>query len=90
MVTALALVLMLGLGALFVSMSTQYAEETYSLLFGEVFGVSQGEVLPIAALGIVAARGDRGRVPPAMLTARCPRSPRPAASPPAGRLYFLS
>ena len=39
MVTALVLVLMLGLGALFVSVSTEYAEETYSLLFGEVFGV---------------------------------------------------
>jgi zinc/manganese transport system permease protein len=41
-VTALALVVMLGLGALFVSVSTEYAQETYSLLFGEVFGVSNG------------------------------------------------
>ena len=39
--TALVLVLMLGLGALFVSLSGQYAQETYSLLFGEVFGVSR-------------------------------------------------
>ena len=53
MVTALAFVLMLGLGALFVSLSSQYAEETYSLLFGEVFGVSAGEVLPILGLGAV-------------------------------------
>ena len=52
-VTALVLVLMLGLGALFLSMSTEYAEVTYSLLFGEVFGVSQNVLLPIAALGIV-------------------------------------
>jgi zinc/manganese transport system permease protein len=51
-VTALSLVLMLGLGALFVSVSTEYAEETYSLLFGEVFGVSSAEVLPIIGLGI--------------------------------------
>src|SRR5579875_804262 len=36
-VTALTQVLMLGLGALFVSVSSQYAKETYSLLFGEVF-----------------------------------------------------
>jgi zinc/manganese transport system permease protein len=50
-VTALVLVLMLGLGALFVSLSTQYAEETYALLFGEVFGVSASAVLPIAGLG---------------------------------------
>jgi zinc/manganese transport system permease protein len=53
-VTALALVLMLGLGALFVSFSTEYAEVTYSLLFGEVFGVAQNVILPIAGLGIVA------------------------------------
>jgi zinc/manganese transport system permease protein len=51
--TALVLVMMLGLGALFVSISSQYAQETYALLFGEVFGVSAGEVLPIAALGAV-------------------------------------
>ena len=53
-VTALSLVLMLGLGALFVSFSTEYAAVTYSLLFGEVFGVSQDVLLPIAGLGIVA------------------------------------
>ena len=57
MVTALTLVLMLGLGALFLSLSTQYAEETYSLLFGEVFGVSCDVVLPIAALGVGRRRG---------------------------------
>jgi len=52
-VTALGLVLMLGLGALFISVSSEYAEETYALLFGEVYGISQGEVLPILLLGIV-------------------------------------
>ena len=49
--TALTFVMMLGIGALFVSWSSQYAQEAYSLLFGEVFGVSTGEVLPILALG---------------------------------------
>jgi zinc/manganese transport system permease protein len=52
-VTALVLVLMLGTGALFVSFSTEYAETTYSLLFGEVFGVPSNVLLPIAALGVV-------------------------------------
>jgi zinc/manganese transport system permease protein len=52
-VTALVLVLMLGTGALFLSFSTEYAETTYSLLFGEVFGVSSAVLLPTAALGIV-------------------------------------
>jgi zinc/manganese transport system permease protein len=49
--TALTFVMMLGVGALFVSWSSQYAQEAYSLLFGEVFGVSQAEVLPIVVLG---------------------------------------
>jgi zinc/manganese transport system permease protein len=52
--TALTLVMMLGVGALFVSWSTEYAQEAYSLLFGEVFGVSTDEVLPIILLGVVA------------------------------------
>ena len=38
--TALVLVVMLGLGALFLSFSSEYAPEIYSLLFGEVLGVS--------------------------------------------------
>ena len=49
--TALTFVMMLGIGALFVSWSTEYAQEAYSLLFGEVFGVSTDEVLPIVVLG---------------------------------------
>jgi zinc/manganese transport system permease protein len=53
-VTALTLVLMLGAGALFVSWSTEYAEQAYSLLFGEVYGVSSNEVWPIAGIGLVA------------------------------------
>ena len=71
-VTALALVLMLGLGALFVSVSSQYAEETYSLLFGEVFGVSRGEVLPIAGLGVAAAAAIGLAFRPLMLTSALP------------------
>jgi zinc/manganese transport system permease protein len=71
-VTALALVLMLGLGALFVSISSQYAEETYSLLFGEVFGVSRGEVLPILGLGVAAAVAIGAAFRPLMLTSALP------------------
>lgn len=51
--TALAIVMMLGLGALFLSMTTEYAPEIYSLLFGEVLGVSGNELLPTAAIGVV-------------------------------------
>ncbi len=49
--TALALVVMLGLGALFLSFSSEYAPEIYSLLFGEVLGVSATEIAPVAILG---------------------------------------
>ena len=50
--TALALVMMLALGAAFLSRTTEYEPEIYSLLFGEILGVSTSEILPIAALGI--------------------------------------
>jgi zinc/manganese transport system permease protein len=51
-VTALALVMMLALGAAFLSRTTEYEPEIYSLLFGEVLGVSTTDILPVAALGI--------------------------------------
>jgi zinc/manganese transport system permease protein len=53
-ITALVLVLMLALGALFISFSTEYSAVTYSLLFGEVFGVESNLLVPIAALGAAA------------------------------------
>jgi len=71
-VTALTLVLMLGLGALFVSINAEYAQETYALLFGEVFGVSSAEVLPIAGLGIAAAVAIGVAFRPLMLTSALP------------------
>ncbi len=51
--TALTLVFMLGLGALFLSWSEQYASDIYALLFGEVLGVSNNQVLATAVLGAV-------------------------------------
>ena len=50
--TALSLVLMLGLGALFLSFSVEYAAAVYSLLFGEVLGVPAYDLLPMAGLGL--------------------------------------
>jgi zinc/manganese transport system permease protein len=52
-VTALALVLMLALGALFLDFSSEYAPEVFSLLFGEVLGISSNEVAPTAGLAFV-------------------------------------
>ncbi len=52
-VTGLSLVLMLGLGSLFLSFSVEYAPEIYSLLFGEVLGIARSELWPIAGLGVI-------------------------------------
>lgn len=51
--TALALVTMLGLGALFLSFSEEYAPAVYSLLFGEVLGISSNDIAPTAILGVL-------------------------------------
>jgi zinc/manganese transport system permease protein len=50
-VTALALVLLLALGGLFLSRSTEYEPQVFSLLFGEVLGVSSTELVPLGCLG---------------------------------------
>lgn len=55
--TALAVVMMLALGALFLSFSTEYASATFSLLFGEVLGISSSELGPTAALAALAVVG---------------------------------
>jgi zinc/manganese transport system permease protein len=48
--TALVLVMMLALGAAFLSRTTEYAEQVYSLLFGEILGVSTTQIVPVAVL----------------------------------------
>lgn len=50
--TALVLVFMLGLGALFLSFSVAYAPGVFSLLFGEVLGVSDNQVWPTVGLTV--------------------------------------
>jgi len=71
-VTALALVMMLALGAAFLSQTTQYEPEIYSLLFGEILGVSSSQILPIAALGIVCIVAVAVLYRPLMLTSIVP------------------
>lgn len=51
--TALTIVTMLGLGDLFLSRTTEYGPEIYSLLFGEVLGVSDSELGPTAVIAAV-------------------------------------
>jgi len=47
------LAFMLGLGVLFISLYSGYATEAYSLLFGEILGISSGDVLVTLIAGIV-------------------------------------
>jgi zinc/manganese transport system permease protein len=51
--TALSLVLMLALGAAFLTLSTEYEPAINALLFGEILGVSNSELLPVMVLGFV-------------------------------------
>lgn len=71
-VIALTLVLMLGLGSLFLSWSVEYAPAIYSLLFGEVLGVSRSELLPIGALGLAAILAIATLYRPLLLTSAIP------------------
>jgi len=52
--TALCLVTLLALGTLFLSMTREYSQSVYALLFGEVLGVSRSQILPIAVLSVMA------------------------------------
>jgi zinc/manganese transport system permease protein len=71
-VTALALVMMLALGAAFLSRTTQYEPEIYSLLFGEVLGVSSTQLLPVAVLGGVCIAAVAVLYRPLMLSSLVP------------------
>ena len=48
------LAFMLGLGVLFISLYKGYATEAYSLLFGEILGISSGDVLFTLIAGLAA------------------------------------
>jgi zinc/manganese transport system permease protein len=70
--TALALVMMLALGAAFLSRTTEYEPQIYSLLFGEVLGVSTTELLPAAALGAACIAAVAVLYRPLMLSSAVP------------------
>ena len=50
-VIGIVLAFMLGLGVLFISLYTGYATEAYSILFGEVLGISTGDVVLTVVIG---------------------------------------
>jgi len=70
--TALALVMMLGLGALFLSFSEEYAPAVYSLLFGEVLGISSNDIAPTAILGLLCIAAVAVLYRPLMLSSVLP------------------
>jgi zinc/manganese transport system permease protein len=67
-VTALALVVMLGLGALFVTVSGEYEPAVFSVLFGEVLGISSNQVAPTVALALVCVVAIAALYRPLMLS----------------------
>jgi zinc/manganese transport system permease protein len=50
--TGIIMTLMLGLGALFISLYNGYAERAYSILFGTILGISTTDVLVTALFGM--------------------------------------
>jgi zinc/manganese transport system permease protein len=88
--TALTIVLMLGLGALFLSRSTRYQGEIFSLLFGEVLGVNANELVPTAALAAVCIVAVALLYRPLLLTTVAPETAQARGiSPRAMELSFL-
>jgi zinc/manganese transport system permease protein len=70
--TALSLVMLLGLGALFLSLSGQYSQEVYALLFGQVLGVPGAALLPVAGLGALVVGATLVLFRPLLLSAVSP------------------
>jgi zinc/manganese transport system permease protein len=70
--TALALVMLLALGAVFLSRSGQYEPEVYSLLFGEILGVSSSSLLPVGILAAACVAAIAVLYRPLLLTSLVP------------------
>jgi zinc/manganese transport system permease protein len=48
----MVLVAMLAFGAAFLSQSSQYEDQIFSLLFGEILGVSAAQLVPVIIVGV--------------------------------------
>ncbi|PLZ04048.1 metal ABC transporter permease [Burkholderia sp. WAC0059] len=70
--TALCLVALLGVGALLLSMTREYSQAVYALLFGEVLGVSDADLVPVAVVSAVAAAATLLLFRPLLLSAVSP------------------
>jgi zinc/manganese transport system permease protein len=72
--TALILVMLLGLGSLFLKFTTEYEAQVFSLLFGEELGVSSIEILPVAVLAVVCVAAVLVVYRPLLLASVAPES----------------
>jgi zinc/manganese transport system permease protein len=70
--TALALVVLLALGAAFLSRTTEYAPEIFALLFGQLLGVSSGELVGMAALAAICLLAIASTYRPLLLSSVAP------------------
>lgn len=88
--TALTLIALLGLGTLFLSLSRQYAQGVEALLFGEVLGVSDAEIAPVAIMTVLVAAGVLCAFRPLLLSAASPDlAAARGAAPASVQLLFL-
>lgn len=56
-VIGIVLAFMLGLGVLFISLYNGFSTEAYSILFGEILGISPSDLMVTAVVGLVALVG---------------------------------
>lgn len=70
--TALTIVLMLAAGDLFLSRTTEYAPEIFSLLFGEVLGVSTSKLWPTVVIAVLCILAVAFLYRPLMLSSVAP------------------
>jgi zinc/manganese transport system permease protein len=88
--TALGLVFLLAVGALLVSMSTEYEPALFGLLFGEVLGVSPAQVGPTVVLALVCLVALAASYRPLMLSSIAPDiAEARGVSPARMQLWFL-
>ncbi|HVA76083.1 MAG TPA: metal ABC transporter permease [Acidimicrobiales bacterium] len=71
--TALALVMGLAIGAVFLSRSQEYEPRLFALLFGEVLGVSTTDLLPVAGLALACIAGILVLYRPLLLSSAVPQ-----------------
>jgi zinc/manganese transport system permease protein len=68
----LTLITLLGLGTLFLSLSSQYSQAVYALLFGEVLGIGNAAVTPVAVISLAVIAATLLLFRPLLLTAVAP------------------